>query len=415
MWPKLWPKVARHRLIVTYRKHGSYIRKARASYQLQRGVPKDVQPHVGKTQWKEPGGRTLREAQARIPAFLARTDQAILVARGEAQLSPSEHIDRIPAEWNLDDSESVSSLEEGINVWLTEGVISSDEAERAEQIIHRIKRPREHISAEELLAIATRLKRPAARTREGWSKAMARFLAFAQVGAPTAATREHAVKFRSHLLEILAPSTASVTIAYLAGLWSLLVELEPSREHIFKGLTKKINTRRPSGGLQEETEQIAPHHEWQGSPDYLVVFRVLLLTGCRLGEVCGLRGEDIKHDRLIIRPHKMRPLKSEASERAIPLHPELEPYLRPLAGKQGLLWPNLRDGNRWGVNLSKPCRKITGTNPHGMRHRAATKLRLAGFNEAVIGGLLGHTPNTVTAGYGAVPWEKLREAVGLLC
>ncbi len=414
MWPKLWPKVSRHRLIVVYRKHGSYIRKARASYQLQRGVPKDIQPYIGKTQWKEPGGRTLREAQARIPAFLARTDQAIKIARGEVQLSPSEHIDRIPAEWDLNDPEAVASLIEGVNVMFFDGMISSDEADRAEHIIHRIKRPREHISAEELLAIAAKLKGPAIRTREGWTKALNRFLAFAQVGSPTAATRDQAVKFRSHLLETLAPSTVAVTIAYLAGLWSVLVELEPSRDHIFKGLTKSIKTRRPSRSLLEEVDPITPHHEWQGNPDHIIIFRILLLTGCRLAEACGLLGEDIKSDRILIRPNEVRPLKSEASERAIPLHPELQPHLMPFVGKQGLLWPQLRNDSRWGVNLAKPCRKIAGTNPHGLRHRAATRLRETGFNEAVLGRLLGHTANTVTGGYGSVPWEKLVEAVQTL-
>ena len=47
------------------RKVPDSIVKARASYQLQRGVPCDGQSHVGKKQWKEPGGTTLNEAPAR--------------------------------------------------------------------------------------------------------------------------------------------------------------------------------------------------------------------------------------------------------------------------------------------------------------------------------------------------------------
>ena len=47
------------------RKVPDSIVKARASYQLQRGVPCDCQPHVGKKKWKEPGGTTLNEAPAR--------------------------------------------------------------------------------------------------------------------------------------------------------------------------------------------------------------------------------------------------------------------------------------------------------------------------------------------------------------
>ena len=46
------------------RKVPDSIVEARASYQLQRGVPCDGQSHVGKKQWKEPGGTTLNEAPA---------------------------------------------------------------------------------------------------------------------------------------------------------------------------------------------------------------------------------------------------------------------------------------------------------------------------------------------------------------
>ena len=46
-----------------FRKHPTYVRKARNGYQLQRGVPKDVQPVIGKTIWVEGAGSTYRVAQ----------------------------------------------------------------------------------------------------------------------------------------------------------------------------------------------------------------------------------------------------------------------------------------------------------------------------------------------------------------
>lgn len=69
----------------------NYIVKARASYQLQRGVPSDCQAQVGKKKWKEPGGKTLNEARARVPGFIARTDLEIRQARGE-QLTLEERL-----------------------------------------------------------------------------------------------------------------------------------------------------------------------------------------------------------------------------------------------------------------------------------------------------------------------------------
>lgn len=164
---------------MTYRKHGSYIRKARAGYQLQRGVPRDIQAEVGKCQWKEPGGRTIREAQARVPGFLHRTDQAIAIARGEAKLSPDEMIDLIPQRFDITDSAVVGCLEEGIDVELGEGSLTMAQAERARRLLYRVEVPPEHRTAGELIDLAARLKQPAVRTPEGWQRALDRFLSFA--------------------------------------------------------------------------------------------------------------------------------------------------------------------------------------------------------------------------------------------
>ena len=60
-----------------FRKHPTYVRKARNGYQLQRGVPKDVQPVIGKTIWVEGAGSTYRVAQRLSPVFAAKTDRLI--------------------------------------------------------------------------------------------------------------------------------------------------------------------------------------------------------------------------------------------------------------------------------------------------------------------------------------------------
>lgn len=73
---------------MVFRKVPSYVVKARSSYQLVRSVPRDLQEIVGKKNWREPGGKTLQEARARVNDFIARTDLEIRVLRGEQQLSP---------------------------------------------------------------------------------------------------------------------------------------------------------------------------------------------------------------------------------------------------------------------------------------------------------------------------------------
>ena len=57
---------------------------------------------------------------------------------------------------------------------------------------------------------------------------------------------------------------------------------------------------------------------------------------------------------------------------------------------------------------------MVGATPKGFRDRAATVLRSNNMNEAVVVALLGHTPNSISMSYGAVPWSELKRAVKLL-
>ena len=83
------------------------MRKARNGYQLQRGVPKDVQPVIGKTIWVEGAGSTYRVAQRLSPAFAAKTDRLIAEARNEVSLTGNELIDLVPQRFDLSNSEIV--------------------------------------------------------------------------------------------------------------------------------------------------------------------------------------------------------------------------------------------------------------------------------------------------------------------
>lgn len=128
-----------------------------------------------------------------------------------------------------------------------------------------------------------------------------------------------------------------------------------------------------------------------------------------------MRAEDILDDRILIKANQERSIKTSASERQLPIHPNLYPILQPLRETEGFIWPRLKGPKgRWGHNLSKPCKAITGVNPHALRHRFATRLREHNFNEATIGKLLGHEPSDVTGNYGSVPWERLVEAVNVI-
>ena len=93
-----------------FRKHPTYVRKARNGYQLQRGVPKDVQPVIGKTVWVEGAGSTYRVAQRLSPVFAAKTDRLIAEASNEVWLTGDELIDSVPQRFDLSDPDMVQLL-----------------------------------------------------------------------------------------------------------------------------------------------------------------------------------------------------------------------------------------------------------------------------------------------------------------
>ena len=182
--------------------------------------------------------------------------------------------------------------------------------------------------------------------------------------------------------------------------------------HVFKGLNtriKVVKARKPDFTITNPSD-------WNGSGEQMEIFKFLHFTGARLAEIAGLRSEHLHDDRILIRPNESRPLKTDSSERSIPIHSRLKSLSIDLRERTGLLWPGQyqESNKRWGVNFSKPCRKIVGITPKGFRDRAATILRENNMNEAVVVALPGHTPNSISMAYGATPWRELRRAVNLL-
>ena len=147
------------------------MRKARNGYQLQRGVPKDVQPVIGKTIWVEGAGSTYRVAQRLSPVFAAKTDRLIAEARNEVSLRGDELIDAVPARFDLSDPEVVELLLTGCDVEVEEGALTREQSSRHRAILKGQEQPREHLSKEELIQQAKALKAPAARTEMSWKSA----------------------------------------------------------------------------------------------------------------------------------------------------------------------------------------------------------------------------------------------------
>ena len=135
--------------MVPFRKHPTYVRKARNGYQLQRGVPKDVQPVIGKTIWVEGAGSPYRVAHLLSPAFAAKTDRLIAKARNEVSFTGEELIDSIPQRFDLSDPDVVELLLYGADVAVEQGLIRPEQESRYRAVLKWHEPPREHLSKEE--------------------------------------------------------------------------------------------------------------------------------------------------------------------------------------------------------------------------------------------------------------------------
>ena len=402
----------------------SYVRKARQGFQLQRAVPKDCQVFIGKKVWVETGIKTLNEARARVPSFVTRTDELIATARGQSNLTTDELMEQLPA---LTPEEDREDMQVALQMLSLSGVdaISKEQAARGSELLQGVAKPSPLFTADDLINARIKTEDPAPRTVVGWRKELRLFMDFSRCVSPLSCTEKQAVAYKDQLLTQVSPATAKVRLAYLAGLWTTLVTVHKDKNptHIFKGIPASIKMPKGQrGGVKRmKTFITKPIEEWEENK-YLDVFKAWYYTGCRNMEICRLHGEHILDDRIFVEWYEDERLKTEASHRYVPIHPKLEPILAKYRGRKGLLWPSLETTTieegvevvRYGHNLSKPCKKVTGLRPKDLRDRFADQLRTNDVTERVIGVLMGHSASDTTGTYGGQIWDKLVRSVGLI-
>ena len=96
------------------------------------------------------------------------------------------------------------------------------------------------------------------------------------------------------------------------------------------------------------------------------------------------------------------------------MHPALSPVVEPLRQGTGHIWPRLQTTTvvesveviRWGHNLGKPCKKVTGLRLKDFRDRFATQLREHDFNQVNIERVMGHSASSISSSYGGKNWER---------
>ncbi|WP_459445087.1 site-specific integrase [Alphaproteobacteria bacterium US3C007] len=227
-------------------------------------------------------------------------------------------------------------------------------------------------------------------------------------------SRQDANDLRDHLLSRVSANSAVRTLGVVrTAINHAIVEHSLNIPNVFTNLRIKGAGASKLDRLPLSDTQVV-HLETAYSNDTTAwaLFVCLRDTGCRVSEIAGLRVKDCDTDKecLIISPNPWRTLKTNNSQRSVPLSPEAIKALEEVSqGKdpEAPLFPRYakeRGGDNCSAMLMKRLRTIITDKKltmHSLRHRMKDKLRNTGCPEAISTAILGHGSNTVAANYGS--------------
>ena len=148
------------------------------------------------------------------------------------------------------------------------------------------------------------------------------------------------------------------------------------------------------------------------SPAAIAAIRLLMLTGCRSGEILSLRWEDVDLER-----GELRLPDSKTGAKIVYLGDPVMEVLRGIQGREDSPWviPGLKRGAHlallykpWGLILKRAG--IRNLRIHDLRHSFASSGLLVGEGLPMIGKLLGHNKVQTTARYAHLADDPVKSA-----
>ena len=289
--------------------------------------------------------------------------------------------------------------------------------------------PKEQVTFRTLLDGWAAEKQPAPKTIYTWTRVVDQIEEF--IGHKDAArlTADDLLRWKAALLEvglrtktIRDPKVAPLRAILQWGVDNRKLSANPATRIVVSVRTKQ--TERIRGFTEDEAALILRQAEKEKSLVLRWVPMICAHTGARLSEVCQLRFEDVLEIEGIWCV-KLDPsagsLKTDSSERTIPLHPAIveSRFLNFVkAVKKGPLFSDLsvdRFGNRGGTGTKIIGRWVRGLGlvdkrlspSHSWRHRFKTLSRRFGLATDISEALTGHHRKTVADSYGEFPMSAL--------
>jgi integrase len=211
-----------------------------------------------------------------------------------------------------------------------------------------------------------------------------------------------------------APYRANRTLAVASKMFTLAIRWKWRTDNPCRGVERNPEHGRKRYLSADELVRLCAALDQHGGQS-ADIFRLLLLTGARCGELLSATWAQFD-DKLTIwtKPHTA---VKQAKDHVVPLSPPARTLLRRIREQQGvgetLVFPGRR-GHRSDLKhaWTKICAAagIRGLRVHDLRHSYASTLINAGFGLPVIGALLGHAQAATTQRYSHLIDDTLSRA-----
>jgi integrase len=403
-------------------------RRANGSFRYKRNVPLHLRALIGKATLYRQLGDSYKEAMQNLPLIHARIEALL---EGEKEKSARER--------------SIEIIRGALGDEVADMVLANAVPEYSEiedalnelgKALHKQKLPSEIVEQvysgklkQEVITLETALKDYVAyksdtpkaekeitqrveRLRKDmqhiYGKQKLKYVSLSDI------SRQDANDLRDHLLSRVSANSAVRMLGVVrTAINHAIVEHSLNIPNVFTNLRIKGAGASKLDRLPlSDTQVVHLEPAYSNDTTAWALFVCLRDTGCRVSEIAGLRVKDCDTDNgcLIISPTPWRTLKTNNSQRSVPLSPEAIKALEEVSqGKdpEAPLFPQYakeRGGDNCSAMLMKRLRTIITDKKltmHSLRHRMKDKLRNTGCPEAISMAILGHGSNTVAANYGS--------------